>query len=191
MLYKTGLRRLLSRRSGSASRAISGSTAIEFAIIAPFFLLFLFGIIETGVIFFLDSTLQNATEDAARMVRTGQVQSVGMSKQQFVAQICNEMSGAINRAKCNATLLVDMRAFGGFNSMTFQNDTLGNGSLNPADLKFQTGSACSVVLVRTYYPWSIMTPFMQTLLANMPNGQYLLSATAAFRNEPYLSGQTC
>ena len=50
---------------------------------------------------------------------------------------------------------------------------------------------CQVVLVRTFYPWSIMTPLMQPLLQNMPNGQYLLSAAAAFRSEPYTSSATC
>lgn len=178
-------------RGQRSRRSISGSTAIEFAIVAPFFLLFLFGIIETGVIFFLDSTLQNATQDAARLVRTGQAQSGGMTKEQFIAQICSEMNGAISSATCNATLQVDMRAYSAFSSTTYQRDTLKDGSLNPKQMEYETGSACSVVLVRTYYPWTIMTPFMQTLLSNMPNGQYLLNATAAFRNEPYLSGQTC
>ena len=50
----------------------SGMAAVEFAMVAPAFFLFLFGIIETGVIFFAQSALTNATNDAARLVRTGQ-----------------------------------------------------------------------------------------------------------------------
>lgn len=172
-------------------RSRSGSAALEFAIIAPVLFYFLFGIIETGYVFFLDTTLQNATNDAARLIRTGQGQSLNMSLAQFRAQICGEMSGALSTATCTSNLQVDMRAYSDFSSITYQSDTNANGSLNQGNMQFQTGNACNVVLVRTYYPWTMMTPLMQKVMANMPNGQLLLAATVAFRNEPFTSGQTC
>lgn len=52
--------------------AIKGSAAIEFALVAPVFFILLMGTIETGVIFFAQATLQNAVNDTARLVRTGQ-----------------------------------------------------------------------------------------------------------------------
>src|SRR5262249_44010040 len=48
------------------------STATEFAMVAPIFFLLLMGTIEAGVIFFAQSALQNAVNDAARLVKTGQ-----------------------------------------------------------------------------------------------------------------------
>jgi hypothetical protein len=66
-----------------------------------------------------------------------------------------------------------------------------NGTVNNNNLQFTTGNACDVVLVRAFFPWTIMTPLMAPLLANMPSGQYLLAAAEAFRNEPYSSGSTC
>jgi Flp pilus assembly protein TadG len=172
-------------------RTNSGSAALEFAIVAPIAFYFLFGIIETGVLFFLDSTLQNATEDAARLVRTGQAQGANMTQTEFVAQICGEMKGFMSLGTCEANLHVDMRAYSNFNSIPYQSDTNTNGSLNITNMEYETGTACNVVIVRSYYPWTIMTPLMQPLLENMPNGQYLLTAASSFRNEPYLSGQTC
>jgi Flp pilus assembly protein TadG len=172
-------------------RSRSGSAAIEFAILAPILFYFLFGMIETGFIFFLDTTLQNATDDAGRLVRTGQAQGQNMSQTQFVAQICGEMTGILSLAKCEGSLQVDMRAYSNFSNIGYQSDTNANGSLNINNMQYQTGTACNVVIVRAYYPWSIMTPLMQPLLSNMPNGQFLLTAASAFRNEPYLSGQTC
>jgi hypothetical protein len=32
---------------------------------------------------------------------------------------------------------------------------------------------------------------MAPLLQNMPNGQYLMTAAEAFRNEPYSAGASC
>jgi Flp pilus assembly protein TadG len=185
-----GLRRSLPRSLASICSR-SGSAAIEFAIIIPVLLYFLFGIIETGVVFFLDTALQNATEDAARLVRTGQAQGQNMTQAQFVAQICGEMTGAISIGTCESNLQVDMRAYSNFSAATFQSDTNANGSLNLANMDYQTGAACDVVIARAYYPWSIMTPLMQPLIANMPHGQLLLTAASAFRIEPYVSGQTC
>ena len=52
--------------------ANKGSAAVEFAMVAPVFFLILMATIESGVIFFGQSVLQNAVNDAARLVRTGQ-----------------------------------------------------------------------------------------------------------------------
>ncbi len=171
-------------------RARSGSAAIEFAMIAPVLFLFLMGIIETGVIYFAGTALQNATDDAARLVRTGAASS--FTPAQFKSQVCNEMSGFIGTALCNANLQIDVRQFANFSGASYPGVTNADGSLNPASMSYPGSlSPCQVVLVRTYYPWSIMTPLMQPLLQNMPNGQYLLSAAAAFRSEPYTSNATC
>lgn len=169
----------------------SGSAAIQFAIVAPVLLLFLFGIIETGLIFFAQSSLQNAADDTARMVRTGQVQANAITKAQYISTVCSEMTGLISSASCNGNLLVDMRSFSTFASAQYADVLKNNGNVNVGKLQFAAGSACDIVLVRVFYPWAIMTPFMAPLLQNMPNGQYLLTSAQAFRNEPYMSGAAC
>ncbi len=178
-------------RADRRRRSSSGTVAIEFALIAPVLALFLFGIIETGVIFFAQSTLQNAADDAARLVRTGQAQNNGMTEAQYAQQICGEMSGLISSANCTSNLQIDMESFGDFSSANYNNVMNANGTLNSSQMQYVTGGPCDVVLVRAFYPWNIMTPFLAPLLANMPNGQYLLAAGAAFRNEPYASGSSC
>jgi Flp pilus assembly protein TadG len=181
------LRRAARRMRG---RARSGSAAIEFAFVAPVLFLFLAGTIETGVIYFAGTTLQNATDDAARMVRTGQ--AVGMTAAQFKTQICSEVSGLISSSTCSANLQVDMRQYSNFSSATYPTVTNSNGSLNTAAMQYPGALApCEVVLVRAFYPWTIMTPLMAPLLENMPAGQYLLTSAAAFRSEPYTSSSTC
>jgi Flp pilus assembly protein TadG len=182
-----GLRRLLARMR---ARSRAGSAAIEFAMVAPVFFLFIFGTIETGVIYFAGTALQNATDDAARMVRTGQ--AVGMTQAQFKSQICGELSGLISATTCTTNLQIDIRQYNTFSAASYPSVTNANGSLATGSMQYPaTLSPCEVVLVRSFYPWSIITPLMQPLLENMPNGQYLLAAAAAFRSEPYTSGAAC
>src|SRR5580698_6774733 len=70
-----------------------GSTAVEFAMLALPFLGLLFGIIELGMIYLISTTLDNATTDAARQIRTGQLQLAGgATSASFATVVCNEMS---------------------------------------------------------------------------------------------------
>jgi Flp pilus assembly protein TadG len=176
------------QRMRGASR--SGSAAIEFAMIAPVLFLFIFGIIESGVIFFANSALENAIDDAARQVRTGQV-SGPVTPTQLRTLVCSEMTGLFSTSKCTSTLQVDMRAFPNFSSANFPSVLNANGSINTGALQVQPAAACYVVLFRAFYPWTIMTPLMAPLLSNMPGGQYLLTSAAAFRTEPYSAADSC
>jgi Flp pilus assembly protein TadG len=158
-----------------------GATIVEFALIAlPFFML-LCSIIETGVIFVGNSLLQKATADAARLVRTGQVQASNMTATQFKNYICAETSPVLN---C-ANLQVDVESFSSFDNITIANAIGGNGTLNSNLNNFSVGAAGNIVMVRTFYSWNIVIPLLQPFFANLANGDCLLTATAAFRNEPF------
>lgn len=187
--------RILIRRFERVARRMrrdgrSGSAAIEFAFIAPVLFLFLFGIIETGVLFFANGALQNAVNDIGRQIRTGQI-SGAVTASELKNAICPEISALISAADCNANLEVDLRAYSNFTGANYPSVTNPNGSLNTGQMTVQAVDACKVILVRGFYPWTIMTPMMAPLLQNMPNGQYLMTAAAAFRAEPYQSGSTC
>ena len=172
---------------------IKGSAAIEFALIAPVFFILLMGTIETGVIFFAQSTLQNAVNDTARMVRTGQTgcfttsggNCVPMTQAQFRTQICGEASAILQ--DCNgASLQFDVQAYSSGFSSASNASPLVAGDL-PALTVFNVGNACDVVLVRAFYKWPVFTPILGFFLQNVAGGYHLLSTAAAFRNEPYTS----
>ena len=173
--------------------AVKGSAAIEFALIAPVFFILLMGTIETGVIFFAQSTLQNAVNDTARMVRTGQTNCfttsggncVAMTQAQFRTQICGEASAILQ--DCNgASLQFDVQAYSSGFSSASNSSPLVAGNL-PALTVFNVGNACDVVLVRAFYKWPVFTPILGFFLQNVAGGYHLLSTAAAFRNEPYTS----
>jgi Flp pilus assembly protein TadG len=170
------------------ARATSGSAAIEFAMVAPLLFLFLFAIIETGVIFFASSMLQNATADAARKIRTGQLSGT-LTAAQIRTSVCTEVNGLIS--DCGTALQIDLRAYTSFTSATYPAVTKSDGTVDPSKLQIQGVADCKIVLLRTFYAWHIMTPLMRPLLENTQTGSSLLTSAAAFRTEPYTSSSTC
>jgi Flp pilus assembly protein TadG len=151
------------------SRSRSGATAIEFAIVA----------------YGAQASLQNAANAAARLVRTGQAQSGALTQTQFRDQICSSIQPLLS---CDANLQIDLEAYSNFGGADFGSPLLGDGTLNPNLNKYQPGNPCDVVLLRVFYKWQVITPIIGPMLANMPNNTMLMSATSAFRNEPYTSG---
>ena len=63
--------KLLTRRLRNDER---GSAAVEFAIVALPFLLLLVGLISISLYFFTNFTMESAVLNAARAIRTGQLQ---------------------------------------------------------------------------------------------------------------------
>jgi Flp pilus assembly protein TadG len=164
-------------------RASDGSAAIEFALIAPVFFMLLMAIIETGLVFFAENTLANGMETAARMIRTGQVQSGGTSQTQFRQIVCDKIDSFMS---CDsAHLHIDVRAFSSFGSSGYPDPIDDDGNLNTNLDTFQPGTSCQIVLVRGFYTWQLFTPFFANYFANLGSDTRLLSASVAFRNEPY------
>ena len=49
----------------------------------------------------------------------------------------------------------------------------------------KSGGSTSIVLVRVFYSWHMMTPMLGAYLSNMSGNDRLLSYALAFRNEPF------
>ena len=160
----------------------SGSAAIEFAFVAPIFFVFLMGTMETGIIYLGDFVLQNATNDAARQIRTGQVALNGTTQAQFRTTICNEIAPLLS---CDSNLQIDVETFTNFGGASVTNPITASGQLDPTLNNWQPGTVCSVVLVRSFYTWQVATPFLTPFLVNVNSTSHLLTAAVAFRNEPY------
>lgn len=160
---------------------------MEFALVATPFLALLFGIIELGLVFMGSVTLENATQAAARKVRTGQVVSPGSSAAKEVARgafrdaICDGMGWM--KTDCTTNLVVDVRTFSDFQNISY-NDPINNKTFDPGQVTFETGGPSEIVLVRAYYPWKLIVPLMSGALEKTP-GKTLLTSVTAFRNEPF------
>jgi Flp pilus assembly protein TadG len=158
-------------------------TAIEFAFVGGPFLYLLCVIFETGLMLFSEYVIENGVADAARMIRTGQVQAQGMTAADFKTQVCGRLSAFLD---CTNNLHVDVRRFTAFADIVLPPPIAG-GELTPdvtSGASFQPGQPMDVVVVRVYYEWKLFLPGLSHL-ANLSGGRRLLTAGSAFRNEPF------
>jgi len=162
-------------------RAKRGATAVEFAMIAmPFFLL-LYAVIDTSLVYFATTTLENGLAAASRQIKTGQAQAANMTAQQFRTLVCNEVSMLL---KCDAHLAIDVRKFTSFGGVNLPAALDGNGNLT-GNFQFNTGGAGDIIVVRAFYAWPMLTPNFGDTMTNMAGNSRLLTAAAAFKNEPF------
>jgi Flp pilus assembly protein TadG len=206
--FRKTLRVLRRRLRRNANR---GAVGIEFAFIAPVFFLLLLGIMETGILFYAQNTLQYSTQNAGRLVRTGSAQSTTYTtaplvcanglggngsggpytngQQWFKDQICCGIVGLMT--DCASSLHVNVQNYTAGFGTNFSNSTDTSGNLLAVADNYSPGNPCDVVLVRATYSWNVVTPLLTMFLVNMAGGRHLLSATTAFRNEPYAAGAVC
>ncbi|MET3665417.1 TadE/TadG family type IV pilus assembly protein [Caulobacter sp. 1776] len=172
-------RRRLARMAGRFVRAEQGATAVEFAIVAIPFLMLIFALLELGLVFLVSLTLESAVIDVGRTIRTGQVQTTGGTAASFKTAVCNKMNW-LGATTCSGALQIDVRTFSDFAT----SNTSATNNTVPTSMAWNPGAGGSIVLVRAYYTWPLITPLLQTGLQNS-SGKRVIYAATAFTNEPY------
>lgn len=181
----------MAARSGSSTtffsrfrRAREGATAVEFAMIAAPFMALLFGTLELGMVFMVSTTLDNATDAAARKIRTGQFQLAGGgTAETFKTQICDHMAWLGNG--CSGKLHIDVRTYPKFADVAAIDPTTA-GAFDDEKTTFVPGDPGDIVVVRAYFEWTLITPMLNEGLETLGGGKRLITSTATFRNEPYI-----
>ena len=159
----------------------SGAAAVDFALVLAPFLAVLMAVIKSAFTLFANQVLQTATTNAGRLIMTGQAQTGGWSAAQFQTMVCANLTVMFN---CTGNLKVDIRSFSSFTSVSLPSVTNANGTLTN-NYAFQPGNPGDVVVVRLIYQWPIIGTGLGIGIANSAGNTYTLTATAAFRNEPY------
>jgi Flp pilus assembly protein TadG len=159
-----------------------GAVAIEFALISPAFFFLIFVILETGLMFVAEEVLDNSVATVARMVRVGQIQNDGLTKEEFKDLICSKAEVFIN---CDsADFYVDAKTFGDFADAGLGEPVDDDGEfVDEGDYAF--GGPNEVVVVRAYYKWKTNPIFGDISLSNLAGGKRLIGSFATFRNEPF------
>lgn len=173
----------------------SGTTALEFALLGIPFVALLFGIVEISVLFFMSSTVHHAVAEVAREIRTGEFQNTGGGADEFKAAICSAMSTV---GDCD-NLRVDVisSTTGKFADLVLPDspETCTGSSAEveaceaadpvmPADDYTDTTSG-AVVIVRVQYVHHLSVPNALTKLSNAAGNTHVITATTAFKNEPF------
>jgi Flp pilus assembly protein TadG len=158
-----------------------GSAAVEFALVAPVFFALLFAIIETGLMFFASQVLETITQDSARMILTGQAQTASYTQAQFKTYVCSQIPALFT---CD-NIYVDVESYpSGFASVTINSQIdASNNFIN--NMQYNPGGPGDIVVVRLFYQWPLFVTGLGYNISNLAGSKRLLTATAAFRNEPY------
>ena len=175
-------------RFGAFIRDREGATAVEFALIATPFLAIIAALIQTFLLFFAQSVLENAVRQSSRQILTGQVQTQDASLSQTAAiaafhqTVCNNAAVLFT---CNG-LMVDVQVANNWSSANTGMPTLtynSNGNVTNT-WQFNPGNAGDVVVVRVIYLWPVFFGPIAFNMANQANGSREIMASAAFQNEP-------
>jgi hypothetical protein len=146
-----------------------GSSAVEFAVVAPVLFLVIFGIIEFGWYFFVKHTIQYATREGTRLALVG-------------GQLQDESGGTMSRknsiiAKIHACSAFAVRS----EELQISIYPVAAGYADPSgwETTVDAGQGGDYMRVRTRYTFNFLTP----IRSFFSNGAALIEASALYRNE--------
>jgi Flp pilus assembly protein TadG len=158
-----------------------GATAVEFALVAFPFTYLMVAIIEMSLLFAGMSTLDSATNEAARLIKTGQVQQTnGDPQDMFEDKLCEKASVFI---PCDA-IQYEVITMGGFSDFASYPPTFDEDG-NLESQGFNPGAVDDVVLIRASYRYPLMTPLLGAVFSDGPNNTKLMVTTVVLETEPY------
>ncbi len=161
----------------------SGSSALEFAMVAAPLILLLLAVLQLAVVFFANFMLESATAQGSRMIRTGQAQTQKFDAAKFKNEVCKQLTAPVS---CTG-LQIDVRSYSSFaGAAAGLTQPLGADGQLKSKFSYDPGKPGDVVVVRAFYTLDIGAVLPTEInLSNMAGGNRLLVATTAFRNEPY------
>jgi Flp pilus assembly protein TadG len=197
------LPRRVAVRSRRLLRALgdNGVTAVEFAIVAPMFLLLLTTIVDLGVMLTTQFLLDGAARDAARLIRTGQVQTSSSPMTTFQNLLCSDLSPVMSSATCQSSVIFEVQVFTNFAGVSFTPCTQNSNANQSGYCSFNTGAGTQIVGVQVNYNYPFMVPWVGACLTggscwfgagttsgtNPGRGTAPLVSTVVFMNEPFPS----
>ncbi len=164
-------------------RSEGGTTAIEFSVLAVPFTMFLVAIIELSMYFAASSLMEGAVQDAARRIRTGELQQ---TSGQDPAEVFSDALCA------NSLYILDCRkfqfqvqtldSFSDFETVTAPEFDEDGNLITPP---FDSGGSGDVVMIRVFYRYPMLTPLIGQFFSDGPNHTKLMMSTVVMQVEPY------
>ena len=162
--------------------AQGGSTAVEFAMVALPLVFGIFATLEMALIIVASVSIDNASAQAARKIRMGIFTQANSSMNSFKQEICDHMN--FFAATCMDDIQIDVKTYNNF-ALVPTTDPIAGGEFDSTDMAYQIGTGSSIQLVRVYYHWTLITPFLKGGVTSLNNGDAVLSTKIIFKNEPF------
>ena len=179
----------------------SGSTALEFGVLAIPFFMIIVATVETLVAFAGEQILVNAVDKMSRQLRTGEItfnmgRTTDLTEAEFRELFCNEINIVLS---CSNTISSDQKLFIDLkNVVNYSDIDVGIPKVNSADyaeldtsgFEYSPGGSGSINMLRVYYKWDVTVDLIRPYITNIRPGAegseyYLMVSTMAFRNEGY------
>lgn len=181
------------------ARDAKGAVAVEMAFVGPPFLLLLLVIIELGLTLTTQSVLDGAARDAARLIRTGQVQTQGSPITTFQNLLCAQMNSLMSVSTCDSNVIFDVEVFANFGASFTPCAVSANQTGKGTQCQFSPGTGGQIVGVRVSYTRPFIIPWVGACLSggscwtgpgsaggtNPGTGGITLTSTVIFQNEPF------
>ena len=158
-----------------------GSAVVEFALVAPVFFGLLFAIIELAMVFYASQVLETVTQDSARAIMTGQAQLASFTQGQFKNLVCSKVVAMFD---CVNGISIDVKSYSAFSAINIADPIDASKNFVPPN-NYLPGGPGDVVVVRLFYQWPLFVTGLGFNISNLSGSKRLLTATAAFQNEPY------
>jgi Flp pilus assembly protein TadG len=179
----------------------SGATVVEFAMVAPMMLLLFATIIDLGMMLTTQSLLDGASRDAARLIRTGQVQTSGSPRTTFQNLLCSDMTPVMSTATCQSQVVFEVQVFTSFSGVSFTACTQNTDPSGVGYCPFGAGTASQIVGVKITYNRPFIVPWVGACLtggscwvgpgtgsgSGSGTNTATLTSTVIFLNEPFPS----
>jgi Flp pilus assembly protein TadG len=179
----SALARRAARRFARDDRA---TTLLEFGFLALPFFTIIFAMLETTMVFFAGQILDAAVDDASRLIRTGQAQTLNYDLTNFRTSVCDELYGLFDcsAVKLKVSLITD------FTSATAPSPTKTGSDCDPScdwtlTESYAPGSGSQIVMVQAYYKWPVIVNLPGFNFETQPDGVRLLGTVRVFENEPF------
>jgi len=154
----------------SYNKNIKATTAVEMALIAPIFFLFLIGITEICFMLGAQQLLEHTAFGVSRLAKTGYA-TQGLTQSQTI----------------DAIMKKELQSYGTFidvNQVTLTATAYSNfAAISSGQGSAGYGNAQQVVVYTITYPWKLFTPMMSAIIGK--NGFINLNSQFVVRNEPY------
>lgn len=146
------------------------ATAVEMALIAPVFFLFLIGTVEMGLMFTAQQLMENAAFNTSRLAKTGFV-ATGKTQLETINEIMVRELSSYGSMFDSTKITLSSVSYDTFSSAA-------TGTGGTAGL----GTAEQVVVYTMTYPWKLFTPMLNDIIGT--GGYRTLTTSIVVRNEP-------
>ena len=133
------------------------------------------------MVFFASQVLETVTQDSARVIMTGQAQLASFTQAQFKNLVCSKVVALFD---CVNGISIDVQSYSAFSAVNVADPIDAGKNFVPPN-NYLPGGPGDIVVVRLFYQWPLLVTGLGFNVANLSGSKRLLTATAAFQNEPY------